>query len=96
MTNGKMMEQVVSQACFIAALDQSGGSTPDTLRIYGIPGRAYGNSTDMFKLMHDMRVRIMTSPAFEILFPRSSGNNGASCPSSRSIKGSRLHATAPA
>ncbi len=64
MMNGKMMEKVVSQAGFIAALDQSGGSTPDALRVYGIPDSAYGSDADMFRLMHDMRVRITTAPAF--------------------------------
>src|SRR5208283_1578466 len=49
---------------FIAALDQSGGSTPGALRYYGIPDTAYSGETEMFKLMHEMRVRIMSSPAF--------------------------------
>jgi fructose-bisphosphate aldolase class I len=49
---------------FIAALDQSGGSTPGALRAYGIPESAYSGDAEMFRLMHEMRVRIMTSPAF--------------------------------
>jgi len=49
---------------FIAALDQSGGSTPGALKLYGIPETAYSSDADMFKLMHEMRVRIMTAPAF--------------------------------
>lgn len=49
---------------FIAALDQSGGSTPGALRLYGIPDTAYQGDSEMFTLMHEMRVRIMTSPAF--------------------------------
>jgi len=49
---------------FIAALDQSGGSTPGALRLYGIPDSAYNGDAEMFKLMHEMRVRIMTAPAF--------------------------------
>jgi len=49
---------------FIAALDQSGGSTPGALRLYGIPDDAYNGDAEMFKLMHEFRVRIMTSPAF--------------------------------
>ncbi|GBR70316.1 fructose-1,6-bisphosphate aldolase [Gluconobacter kanchanaburiensis NBRC 103587] len=49
---------------FIAALDQSGGSTPGALRQYGIPEDAYSSDAEMFALMHEMRVRIMTAPAF--------------------------------
>lgn len=49
---------------FIAALDQSGGSTPRALRPYGIPDSAYRGEAEMFTLMHAMRVRIMTASAF--------------------------------
>jgi fructose-bisphosphate aldolase class I len=49
---------------FIAALDQSGGSTPKALRIYGIDEDAYANEDEMFDLIHEMRSRIITSPAF--------------------------------
>src|SRR6202022_4674950 len=49
---------------FIAALDQSGGATPGALRLYGIPDSAYSGDAEMFRLMHQMRVRIMTAPAF--------------------------------
>ena len=49
---------------FIAALDQSGGSTPGALRLYGIPDSAYNGDDEMFALMHEMRVRVMTAPAF--------------------------------
>jgi len=49
---------------FIAALDQSGGSTPGALRLYGIADSAYSGDAEMFRLMHEMRVRIMTAPAF--------------------------------
>jgi fructose-bisphosphate aldolase class I len=49
---------------FIAALDQSGGSTPKALRLYGIGEDAYSNEAEMFDLVHEMRSRIMTSPAF--------------------------------
>jgi fructose-bisphosphate aldolase class I len=59
-----MMSQMKEKSGFIAALDQSGGSTPGALRHYGIPDSAYGGDAEMYKLMHEMRVRIMTSPAF--------------------------------
>ena len=49
---------------FIAALDQSGGSTPGALRAYGIQEGAWSNDEEMFALVHQMRARIMTSPAF--------------------------------
>lgn len=49
---------------FIAALDQSGGSTPKALKLYGIDEAAYANDEEMFEVVHRMRSRIMTSPAF--------------------------------
>ena len=49
---------------FIAALDQSGGSTPKALKLYGIAEDAYHNEEEMFDLMHQMRARIITSPSF--------------------------------
>lgn len=49
---------------FIAALDQSGGSTPKALRLYGITGDEYSTDDEMFDLVHQMRTRIITSPAF--------------------------------
>jgi fructose-bisphosphate aldolase class I len=64
MANDKMMTQISVKDGFIAALDQSGGSTPGALRLYGIPDTAYDGDAEMFKLMHEMRVRIMTAPAF--------------------------------
>ncbi|WP_244850774.1 fructose bisphosphate aldolase [Caballeronia sp. SL2Y3] len=64
MANEKMLAQMAEKQGFIAALDQSGGSTPGALRQYGIPDDAYNGDAEMFKLMHDMRVRIMTAPAF--------------------------------
>jgi len=59
-----MMQQICGKGGFIAALDQSGGSTPGALRHYGIPDSAYSSDADMFRLMHDMRVRIMTASSF--------------------------------
>jgi fructose-bisphosphate aldolase class I len=65
MANDKMLAQMQDKPGFIAALDQSGGSTPGALRQYGIPDDAYqGDEAAMFKLMHEMRSRIITSPAF--------------------------------
>ncbi len=52
-------------AGFIAALDQSGGSTPKALKLYGIPEDAYSGDEQMFDLVHEMRTRIITSPVFD-------------------------------
>ena len=62
--NERQLEKMRDGHGFIAALDQSGGSTPRALRLYGIPETAYTNDTEMFDLVHAMRSRIMTSPAF--------------------------------
>lgn len=64
MTDDSMLAQVAENSGFIAALDQSGGSTPGALRQYGIPDSAYSGDAEMFRHMHEMRVRIMTAPAF--------------------------------
>ncbi len=64
MANEKMLAQISDKAGFIAALDQSGGSTPGALRQYGIPDDAYNGDAEMYKLIHEMRVRIITAPAF--------------------------------
>lgn len=65
MANDAMYKQMSAKPGFVAALDQSGGSTPGALRAYGIPDTAWhGDEAEMFKLMHEMRVRIMTSPSF--------------------------------
>src|SRR3954454_8457885 len=64
MVNDKMTAQITGKDGFIAALDQSGGSTPGALRLYGIPDSAYSGEAEMFRLMHEMRVRVMTAPAF--------------------------------
>ena len=53
-----------SQAGFIAALDQSGGSTPKALKLYGIPEGSWSNDVEMMDLIHAMRTRIITSPSF--------------------------------
>jgi len=64
MTDPRMMEQITSKPGFLAALDQSGGSTPGALRTYGVADGSYSGDDAMFALMHEMRVRVMTSPAF--------------------------------
>ncbi|MEE2878668.1 MAG: fructose bisphosphate aldolase [Pseudomonadota bacterium] len=64
MANQEMAKQVASKDGFIAALDQSGGSTPKALRLYGVEEDAYSNDEEMFGLIHEMRARIIKSPAF--------------------------------
>ena len=60
----QMAAQMAGKGGFIAALDQSGGSTPGALRQYGIADDAYQGDAEMYRLIHDMRVRIITAPAF--------------------------------
>ena len=60
----QQLDKIKNKPGFIAALDQSGGSTPKALANYGIDSNAYSNDAEMFDLVHKMRVRIMTSPAF--------------------------------
>src|SRR5699024_9371499 len=62
--NQKQYEKMKNEKGFIAALDQSGGSTPKALAAYGIQEDAYNNTEEMFKLVHEMRTRIITSSAF--------------------------------
>ncbi|GAA4412688.1 fructose bisphosphate aldolase [Fodinibacter luteus] len=62
--NDDMLTKVRTGRGFIAALDQSGGSTPKALQRYGIPESAYTDEDAMFDLIHEMRTRIMTSPVF--------------------------------
>ena len=64
MTDPKMLEQIKSGQGFIAALDQSGGSTPGALKGYGVAEDAYSNDEEMFAAIHAMRTRIITSPCF--------------------------------
>jgi fructose-bisphosphate aldolase class I len=63
--NMEQLAKVRTGAGFVAALDQSGGSTPKALRLYGIPEDAYSNEDEMFNLIHEMRTRIITSPSFD-------------------------------
>jgi len=64
MRNVEQLEKMKTQPGFIAALDQSGGSTPGALRAYGIKEGAWTNEDQMFTLVHQMRTRIITSPVF--------------------------------
>lgn len=64
MSNAQQAEQMRNGAGFIAALDQSGGSTPKALGLYGIGEDAYGSDAEMYDLIHAMRARIAQSPAF--------------------------------
>jgi fructose-bisphosphate aldolase, class I len=62
--NQKQFQKVKTQPGFIAALDQSGGSTPGALKAYGIKQNAWSNDEEMFALVHQMRSRIIRSPSF--------------------------------
>ena len=62
--NEQQLQQMKTHRGFIAALDQSGGSTPGALRLYGIKESAWSNEDEMFAIVHQMRTRIMTSPSF--------------------------------
>ena len=63
--NTEQLERIRSGKGFFAALDQSGGSTPKALGLYGIAKDAYSTDEEMFDLVHEMRTRIMTSPSFD-------------------------------
>ncbi|MEY8828077.1 fructose bisphosphate aldolase [Sedimentitalea sp. XS_ASV28] len=64
MANTRQTEQMTSGKGFVAALDQSGGSTPKALKLYGVEEDAYGSDAEMFDLIHQMRSRIIKSPVF--------------------------------
>ncbi len=64
MANQNMTQQAAQKDGFVAALDQSGGSTPKALKLYGIGDDAWSSDEEMFGLIHDMRARIVKSPAF--------------------------------
>jgi fructose-bisphosphate aldolase class I len=62
--NEEQLQKIKTDPGFVAALDQSGGSTPKALRLYGIQENAWSSDEEMFTIVHQMRTRIMTSPAF--------------------------------
>lgn len=64
MSNAEQLKKIKTAPGFIAALDQSGGSTPKALGLYGITPDAWSNDEEMYAVVHAMRTRIMTSPAF--------------------------------
>lgn len=64
MVNQQQADKMTAGKGFIAALDQSGGSTPKALRLYGVEESAYSSEAEMFDLIHQMRSRIITSPVF--------------------------------
>ncbi|MEM9841554.1 MAG: fructose bisphosphate aldolase [Pseudomonadota bacterium] len=64
MVNQQMTQQAAQKDGFVAALDQSGGSTPKALKLYGVTEDAWSSDDEMFGLIHDMRARIVKSPAF--------------------------------
>ena len=63
-SNEQQLQKMKSRPGFIAALDQSGGSTPGALRLYGIKEGAWSNEDEMFAIVHQMRTRMITSPSF--------------------------------
>ncbi len=63
--NAEQYDKMANGAGFVAALDQSGGSTPKALRLYGIGEDEYSGDEEMFNLVHEMRTRIITSPSFD-------------------------------
>src|SRR5687768_1955434 len=93
MTDNEMREQMAGKDGFIAALDQSGGSTPKALKGYGIEEGAWSNDAEMFDLIHKMRTRIITSPAFNgdkvigaILFERTMDGEADGKPVPQALK----------
>jgi fructose-bisphosphate aldolase class I len=90
--NEEMLSKIRNGNGFIAALDQSGGSTPKALKGYGIEEGAWGNDEEMFDLIHKMRERIITSPCFgngkvigAILFERTMDGQVAGKPTPQAL-----------
>jgi fructose-bisphosphate aldolase class I len=92
MNQSEMMQKIERGDGFIAALDQSGGSTPKALKGYGIEEGAWGSDEEMFDLIHQMRSRIITSPSFRsgkvigaILFERTMNGTVAGKPTPQAL-----------
>jgi fructose-bisphosphate aldolase class I len=64
MMNQEQFDRVKNGKGFVAALDQSGGSTPKALKLYGVSEDQYSNEDEMYDLIHEMRTRVMTAPSF--------------------------------
>lgn len=86
----EQLNKIAAGKGFIAALDQSGGSTPKALAQYGVPENAYNGEAEMFKKVHEMRTRIITAPAFNgekiigaILFERTMDDSIKGKPTAR-------------
>src|SRR5881392_1011830 len=62
--NEEQLQKINTSPGFVAALDQSGGSTPKALRLYGIQENTWSSDEEMFAVVHQMRTRIITSPSF--------------------------------
>src|SRR5438046_8533178 len=62
--NAEQLQKVKTSPGFIAAIDKSGGSTPEALRLYGVQENTWSSDEEMFAIVHQMRTRIITSPAF--------------------------------
>src|ERR1044071_7115956 len=62
--NAQQLQKMKTQPGFVAALDQSGGSTPKALAAYGIKEGSWSNDNEMFAIVHEMRARIITNPSF--------------------------------
>ncbi|HEX4072669.1 MAG TPA: hypothetical protein VHX68_15920, partial [Planctomycetaceae bacterium] len=60
----QQLQKMKSAPGFVAALDQSGGSTPHALALYGIKENSWSNEEEMFAIVHQMRTRLITSPSF--------------------------------
>lgn len=92
----EQIQRMGSDAGFIAALDQSGGSTPKALKMYGVDESAYSNDDEMFEVVHAMRTRIMTNPSFNgmrilgaILFQNTLDRDVAGMPTSEYLWGEK-------
>lgn len=92
----EQIQRMGSDAGFIAALDQSGGSTPKALKLYGVDESAYSNDDEMFDVVHAMRTRIITNPSFggtrilgAILFQNTLDRDVAGVPTSEYLWGEK-------
>ena len=97
-----LMAQIIGGAGFVAALDQSGGSTPTALPSYGISAHDYSGEEEMFALIHQMRSRLITAPSFDgrkilgaILFEKTMDGEVDGTPIERATSSTLMNLTAP-